>query len=154
MQIKKRDGQIEDFDKQKIINAISKAFNSVYGEVDEYAQRKAENIADYIYSYAETDNHLLNIEEIQDLVENGLMNLKDKSVAREYMMYRAARTREREKNTPFMLKVGEKLTASNVVNQNANVDERSFGGRKGEAANELMRKYALDYLISPMESLK
>ena len=43
-----------------------------------------------------------------------------------------------------------KLQASAVENQNANVDERSFGGRRGEAANILMKQYALDYIISPM----
>jgi ribonucleoside-triphosphate reductase len=44
--------------------------------------------------------------------------------------------------------VSEKLECRNVKNQNANVDERSFGGRMGEANRVLTKQYALDYLIS------
>ena len=46
--------------------------------------------------------------------------------------------------------VEEKLTASNVVNQNANVDERSFGGRLGEATSVVAKKFALERCISKM----
>lgn len=46
--------------------------------------------------------------------------------------------------------IKEKLTASNIQNQNANVDEASFGGRIGEMSSALTKKYALDYLVSPM----
>ena len=46
--------------------------------------------------------------------------------------------------------IGEKLSAANVQNQNANVDEYSFGGRMGEMNGAVARKYALDYIISPM----
>ena len=49
-----------------------------------------------------------------------------------------------------MKAIKEKIAASNVQNQNANVDEKSFGGRKGEADSELMRKIALDDLMSEM----
>ena len=49
-----------------------------------------------------------------------------------------------------MRDVSEKLAASNVQNQNANVDEHSFGGRMGEARNSLMKKIALDYIVSDM----
>ena len=48
-----------------------------------------------------------------------------------------------------MQAVAEKLFASNVQNQNANVDEMSFGGRMGEARAEVMKDYALNYIISP-----
>ena len=44
--------------------------------------------------------------------------------------------------------VEEKLTAKNVQNQNANVDERSFGGRMGEATSYMTKDYALKYLVS------
>ena len=46
--------------------------------------------------------------------------------------------------------IGEKLSAANVQNQNANVDEYSFGGRMGEMNSAVARKYALDYIVSPM----
>jgi ribonucleoside-triphosphate reductase len=50
----------------------------------------------------------------------------------------------------FIRAISEKLNASNVVNQNANVDEHSFGGRLGEASGILTKQYALDFLLSPM----
>src|SRR5574344_2750939 len=49
-----------------------------------------------------------------------------------------------------MKSIREKLMASNIQNQNANVDEASFGGRRGEAASELTRQIALDNMISPL----
>ena len=44
--------------------------------------------------------------------------------------------------------VSEKLEANDVQNQNANVDEHSFGGRVGEASDLVMKQYALNYLIT------
>ena len=150
MEVKKRDGRIVPFNKQKIIDAIMAAFRSVGDTNLEYAQTKAENIANYIKDYAEEKNIILEIEEIQDLVEKGLMSLKRKDVAKAYILYREQRSRERSRNTKLMNSISEKLCASNVQNQNANVDEHSFGGRMGEARNELMKDYALNYLVSDM----
>ena len=150
MEVKKRDGRIVPFNKQKIIDAIMAAFRSVGDTNLEYAQTKAENIANYIKDYAEEKDIILEIEEIQDLVEKGLMSLKRKDVAKAYILYREQRSRERNRNTKLMNSISEKLCASNVQNQNANVDEHSFGGRMGEARNELMKDYALNYLVSDM----
>lgn len=146
----KRDGRKKKFDKFKIVDAVLAAFNSVDGTITEYAEIKAGNIADYIQDYAENSDHELTIEEIQDLVEKGLSSTKRKDVAKEYILYRNERTRERNKNSVLVRNIGEKLKASNVENQNANVDELSFGGRRGEAANVLMKQYALDYCMSEM----
>lgn len=148
--VKKRDGRIVDFDPQKIVNAVLAAFSQVDGEVSEYALKKASNIADYIEGYYEEDDddYIPGIEDIQDLVEKGLMGTKRKDVAKAYVLYREERSRERQKNTKFMAKLSEKLMATNVQNQNANVDEHSFGGRRGEAMNEVMKDYALNYLMS------
>lgn len=147
--ILKRDGRRTKFDKEKIVNAIQKAFENTDGEVyDEYAQSKAENIANYIEDYVNSSDKMLGVEEIQDLVENGLMSCKKKNVAKEYILYRNMRTRVRKNKSEFNKKIGEKLTASNVQNSNANMDEYSFGGRIGEASSELTKEYALDNLIS------
>ena len=150
LNIIKRDGRIVKFDKFKIVDAVLAAFKSVDGTITEYAEIKAGNIADYIQDYAENSDHELTIEEIQDLVEKGLSSTKRKDVAKEYILYRNERTRERNKNSILVRNIGEKLKASNVENQNANVDELSFGGRRGEAAGVLMKQYALDYCMSEM----
>lgn len=146
--VQKRDGRQVNFDASKIKNAILKAFKSVDGEISTYAEQKAENIADYIEGYYE-DEAVAPIEEIQDLVEKGLMSTRRKDVARAYITYRNQRTEEREKNTEIFKIVKEKLSASNIQNQNANVDEHSFGGRKGEASNEVNKYIALTEYMSP-----
>ena len=146
-QIAKRDGRIVDFNKNKIVNAILKAFISVDGEISDYAVEKANNIANFIEKQKE---EVLTVEQVQDLVENGLMSLKRKNVARAYIRYRQERERVRNWNTKMMDTVGIKLAASDVQNQNANVDEYSFGGRRGEADSVIFKQYALDNLMSEM----
>ena len=93
----KRDGTRQKFDKMKIVDAVLAAFREVDGKETEYALIKAGNIADYIAEIAEKQE--LSIEEIQDLVEKGLMATKRKDVARAYIVYRNERTRMRGNTT-------------------------------------------------------
>lgn len=144
----KRDGTTDKFNQSKIEEAIMKAFIAVDGEISKYAQDKAKNISNYIRNIGQEKE--LTVEEIQDLVEKGLMSTKRKDVARAYITYRNERTKARERNSDIIKSVAEKLSASNVENQNANVDEKSFGGRMGAANSEVMKKYALDYCMSTM----
>lgn len=146
MLVIKRDGREVPFDKEKIKAAVIGAFSDVDGAASEYAKDKAREIANHIEAF----NRNMTVEEIQDEVERKLMGSNRKDVARQYIVYRDERTRVRERNTKFMKTIMEKVSASNIQNQNANVDEASFGGRKGEADSELMRKIALDELMSPM----
>lgn len=148
MQIEKRDGRVVDFNQNKIIDAILKAFLEVDGEISDYAYAKAGNIADYILDQAKQSDHLLTVEEIQDLVESGLMSTKRKDVAKSYIKYRDERTKERNRKTEVQQLVREKLYATNVQMSNANVDENSFGGRKGEMDSVIMKDIALSDLIS------
>ena len=151
MNVQKRDGRIVPFDEKKIEKAILAAFEDTDGEITEYAKNKATNIASYIQGYYEDDeDYIPGIEEIQDLVERGLMATKRKDVAKKYILYREERTKIRNANTKLMKSIKEKVEASDVQNQNANVDEHSFGGRMGEARSELMKDYALNYIISDM----
>lgn len=143
----KRDGREEEFRKEKIKDAVLKAFGAVDGNVSDSAISLAEKIADEI---ANIKKQSMGVEDIQDIVENKLMQSSRKDAAREYIIYRNERTKTRERNSDFMQNVSEKLFAKNVENQNANVDEHSFGGRIGAASDELQKKYALDYIVSPM----
>lgn len=144
----KRDGRKEAFDPSKIEDAILKAFVAKDKELSDYAISKAKNIATYIEF--ESEKTELTVEEIQDLVEKGLMSTKRKDVARKYIVYREERNRRRTYNTPSIKEFALKLFGNNNEKQNANVDALSFGGRKGEASNVIMRQYALDYLLSDM----
>ena len=148
MQIKKRDGRIVPFNENKIIDAILSAFVEVDGATSEYALIKAGNIADYIAEQISQADHVLDVEEIQDMVENGLMSTKRKDVAKSYINYRQKRTEERNKRNETYNLIREKLYAMNTVNSNANVDENSFGGRKGEVDSVIMKDIALNDLIS------
>ena len=150
MKVIKRDGRIVEFDPKKIHNAILAAFKSVDGEITDYAIDKAENIASYIEGYYLDVDETPGIEEIQDLVEKGLMSTKRKDVAKAYIIYREERNKKRQFNSTLMKNIKEKVEASDVQNQNANVDEFSFGGRMGEARSELMKDYALNYIVSDM----
>lgn len=146
MKVIKRDGRKVDFDKAKIRESVQKAFSEVDGEVTSHARDKAAEIARYVEALGKD----LEVEEIQDIVEDKLMASNRKDVARVYIIYRSTRNRVRERNSAWMKAIKEKLSASNVQNQNANVDEYSFGGRKGEADSELMKKLALDEYMSEM----
>ena len=144
----KRDGRKMPFETEKIETAILKAFKAIDGEISNYAEIKAENIANYIEGYCEEEKEPLSIEEIQDLVENGLMSTKRKDVAKAYIKYREERTKERNWNTKMMQAAREKLAGLNIENQNANVDEHSFGGRRGEFDSVISKQYALDNCMS------
>ena len=150
--IQKRDGRITPFDQNKIIDAVLAAFKEVDGKLSDYAYVKAGNIADYVQEQCENmpDGKVLDVESIQNIVEQGLMSTKRKDVAKAYILYRDKRTKERNWNSAVMRTVKEKLEATNVKNQNANVDEHSFGGRMGEANDALMKQYALDNCMSEM----
>ena len=142
----KRDGRTELFDKEKIVRAVELSFQDIENEISEKAHLKAREIANYVSNIEED----LSVEQIQDIVEEKLMASNYKNIARNFITYRYERTKARERNSQFMKDISEKLAASNVQNQNANVDEYSFGGRMGEAKNSLMKKIALDYIVSDM----
>ena len=148
MKVIKRNGTEVQFDRQKIVSAITKAFDEQYVVLEPDMIVCAEKIANEIEGISK--NKDLHVEEIQDMVENKLMTTKHKNVARAYINYRYLHNMARDQYRDLMNTVSEKLTATNIQNQNANVDEASFGGRIGEAADVVTKKYALEYLVSPM----
>lgn len=149
MYIIKRNGDIEPFDKEKIVNAINKAFFEVDGQI--YEHDTAEDIAAEIYNLAANMvDGSFEVEEIQDLVEEYLMRSERKDVARSYIRYRYRKEVARNYTNDFIDAIKEKLQATDVQNQNANIDEHSFGGRIGEASGVVTKKLALDYIVSPM----
>lgn len=146
MEVIKRNGTRQQFDATKIINAIKGAYEDLGKPFDDEAERRAQDIA----AHVEKLNRDVAIEEIQDIVENKLMASNCKDVARAYIRYRYKREMARHDYQQFMDAITEKIAAKNVQNQNANVDEHSFGGRIGEATNLMMKQYALDYCMSKL----
>ena len=148
MKVIKRNGSEVEFNRGKIESAITKAFEELHETLDESMKNCVRKIADEIENMAE--NREMHVEEIQDIVEKKLMATKHKDVAKAYINYRYLHKMARDQYREMMDAVAEKLSAKNVQNQNANVDESSFGGRIGEASDVVMKKYALEFLVSPM----
>lgn len=143
----KRDGRKVEFDSSKIANAVIRAFNSVYSnnltdDMTAFAQRITDDVA---------EKHIdMSVEDIQNIVIKKLMASKYKEVATAYVEYKHLHEMARSQYAALMDAVGEKLSGKNIENQNANVDEHSFGGRIGEATRIVTKQFALEYLISPM----
>lgn len=94
MNIKKRDGSIVEFDMEKIITAIMKASTEVGETITMLDMQKIIlPIADVIRDY----DDVIGVEEIQDLIEDGLMENDYKKVAKAYILYRAEKNRIRTK---------------------------------------------------------
>lgn len=109
MKIKKRDGSLVDFNKEKIINAISKA-GYVGEDTKKQIAQDIEMLCQYIY------NGTMDVEDVQDYVENDLMLYHYTEVAREYIRYRYKRALIR--NTKGAL--SEVLDIVNLSNQDVN----------------------------------
>lgn len=145
----KRDGSRVSYNGEKIKNAIRKAFYDVGYTETLYAPS-----VDLTYAQIETflkmqgEEHT--VEEIQDVVETHLMQGGHFQAAKAYIKYRYDRQLIRESKAKLMEGIAEKLHASSIENQNANVDEASFGGRIGEASRVVMKDYALNHCMSEM----
>ena len=142
MQVTKRDGRIVQFNKDKIVKALEKAFLDIDKEITEDSSQKIESIATSIEK--ESENKELNVEDIQDIIEKKLMATNRKDVAKSYILYRNNRTLERNKRSKLNKAITRRLKATNVENQNANVDERSFGGKMGAVSSDVLKEYALN----------
>lgn len=147
MKVKKRDGRIVEFNKDKIISAVSKAYKEVDGDVSEDTLTHIQTMAEDI---GKIKKEILSVEAIQDIVEKKLMQSSRKDVAKVYIIYRNDRTRVREQNSKLSKEISDKLFAKNIENQNANVDEFSFGGRMGAVTSVVTKNYALNNCMSDM----
>lgn len=139
----KRDGTKVLFDKSKIVNAIEKAMNDSSDPVDH-------KLSDSIASEIAAIDSTMDVEAIQNAVENRLMQSGYYETTRSYMNYRYLHGIARSNYKELMDAVEEKLLGKKIDNQNANVDEASFGGRIGEMSRVVSRRYALDYCMSKM----
>ena len=142
MTVIKRTGVVETLTKKKIFDSIMKANGCVEDE-NKLTQKQIKRITESVYVACEDFEEPIPIDKIEDMIEKKLMEASGYEVAKKYITYRYEK--ERVRNNQHLT---EKLMATNVVNQNANMDEFSFGGRIGEAASHVMREYALNNLLS------
>ncbi len=150
MKVIKRNGDRVEFDIEKIRNAITIANESIDPAYKRITKTLINQITDEIASEYISKNRTKSVEYIADQVEKKLVKYNAYDVAKEYITYRYLHALSRDKYDDLMDAIQVKLGAKDVQNQNANVDEHSFGGRVGEMANLINKQFALDYLLSDM----
>lgn len=151
MEIIKRNGVKETFNDQKIFNAIYKANqNAEVKTYDRMLDSEISAVTNRVVAKCSAMDKIPGVEDIQDFVEEELMARGFHAVAKAYIKYRYLHTMRRDRYEEMMEIVRDKVTASNVQNQNANVDEFSFGGRMGETSDAILKNYALEYCMSKM----
>lgn len=157
MLVRKRDNTLEKFHFGKIEKAIESAFdsckkhieNTKSGSFEDIKKNAIENVIACLKNvYNEESDSTVDVEDIQDNVERCLMSSDYQDVAKSYIIYRYMHKLVRDNQNKLTKSLKKKLLAEDVQNQNANVDEYSFGGRMGEASRLVTKKYALDFCMS------
>lgn len=167
MKIIKRDNTITEFNCEKIEKAIELAKAKVDLKLDKNSTKdeviktldnlkyfmhceEAKQIAEEIKNECEKeDKNVFTIDEIQDKVKKHLIDHKLYDVAEEYIEYSYEREKERIKNSKFMKDFNDIITVKSVTNDNANVNQYSFGGRKFRSASEMHKFHAVNCLLRP-----
>ncbi|MDD7511805.1 MAG: anaerobic ribonucleoside triphosphate reductase [Peptostreptococcaceae bacterium] len=147
----KRDGRTVNFDVEKIADAIFKAAQVLGGndrDMSEYLARQVE-----LYLLEICHNTTPTVEQIQDTVEKILIENGHARTAKEYILYRAERTRVRDMNTKLM-KIYEDLTYldakdNDVKRENANIDGNTAMGTMLKYGSEGAKEFYKMYVIDP-----
>lgn len=132
MKIIKRNGSEEVFDVNKIVTAISKA-NVVVTEKDRLTANQIQHIAHTVADACQQMPHAMNVEDIQDLVENGIMACGAFEVARKYITYRYIHSLLRTSNT-----TDDKILSLIECN---NEDVKQENSNKNPTVNSVQRDY-------------
>ena len=154
MNVEKRDGTIQPFRFEKIERAVKLVFESK--PVNESVPDKfIEQLKNYFDALVEKNdvknpNYAMPIEDIQNIIRDFLIKKNKIKAAQSFILYRAKREEIREKKSWLNKEITRKLNGKDVENQNANLDEASFGGRIGEASRVVTKNYALKYVVSKM----
>lgn len=147
----KRDGRTVLFDIDKVSNAIYRAAQSVGGSDKDVARNLAMKVAQKVKeNLSDTPP---TVEQIQDVVEKVLVEEGHARTAKEYILYRAERTRIREMNTKLM-KIYEDLTFkpakdNDVKRENANIDGDTAMGTMLKYGSEGAKQFYEMYFLKP-----
>ena len=144
MQVIKRDGTKREFDSNKIKKAILGAMEDIDSDLPETC---VDDLVEIIVNKLDKRKNY-SVEQINDLVELTLMEQEQYPIAKAFIEYRQLHKLARNRYNEMMDAIREKIAAKNVQNQNANLDENSFGGRVNETSGLIMKQYALDYCMS------
>ena len=145
MQVIKRDGSTQDFNEDKILNAITKAMNSVKCfeliKANEITRRVASRIKEHI-----------TVEEIQDIVEKELMK-SAKDVAKAYILYRNQHQKIRESKTNLFKTLKDIMNSdardNDLLRENANTDGNAPMGIMLKVGSEASKDYYKKFILDP-----
>ena len=150
----KRDGREVPFEIDKISTAIYKAAEAIGGHNREVAEELAKQVEDYIEKEEKISTPT--VEHIQDVVERTLIESGHSRTAKEYILYRADRTRHREMNTRLM-KIYEDLTFkaakdNDIKRENANIDGDTAMGTMLKYGSEGAKQFYEMYILDPVHA--
>ena len=128
----KRNGEEVIFDKSKIINAIKKA-NEEVPKIHQLSEFQIMAVAETVASRALAASHAVNVEDIQDMVETGIMEMRGYEVAQKYVRYRYKRELTRKSNTTD----DNILSLLDQINENA----KQENSNKNPTINSTQRDY-------------
>lgn len=139
MNVIKRDETIQPFNFSKVECVLNKAFSSVGEEL-------SSSLIEYfskVFNSLQEKREIIAVEDIQDIIQRELIRKNKYAVVESFINYRRKHAELRENKSDLIKQIRSKLNATNIENQNANLDEASFGGRVGEAANVVCKNEAL-----------
>lgn len=146
MRIIKRNGSEEDFNIEKIINAVKKANGS--GEHKFLTDEQIEDVADYVEYKCNKIKRAVSVEEIQDMVEDQLMSKGAFELARRYVRYRYNRSLVRKANTTdnrilSLIECNNEEVKQENSNKNPTVNSVQRDYMAGEVSRDLTRRMLL-----------
>ena len=147
MKIIKRSGSEVTFDISKIMAAVAKANKEVVHS-ERLSDEQIETISDNVESICQEMNRSLNVEEIQDLVENQIMNMRAFAVARKYITYRYKRALVRKSNSTdeqilSLLECNNEEVKQENSNKNPTVNSVQRDYMAGEVSKDITKRFLL-----------
>ena len=143
----KRNGEEVHFDRAKIVNAITKATGNV-GRIHQMNPYQIEAIADTIAEQVQETPHAVNVEDIQDMVETSIMEMRGYEVAQKYVRYRYRRELKRKSNTTdngilaLLDHINEEVNQENS-NKNPVINSTQRDYMAGEVSKDLSKRVLL-----------
>lgn len=147
----KRNGQIVPFDQEKISNAIRKA-NASVSENDRMSENEINNIVIQVVNECSKATENIGVEDIQDLVETGIMKVGAFAVAKHYITYRFQHSQIRQKNTTddkilSLVGLNNKEAKRENSNKNPVINSTQRDYIAGEVSRDLTRRYLLPQIV-------
>ena len=143
----KRNGQEVSFDVNKILNAIRKANNEI-APIHKLNEYQIAAVGNLVVDQIEKSNHAVAVEDIQDMVERGIMEMRGYEVAQKYVRYRYTRELARKANTTddgilsLIDQINEEVKQENS-NKNPTINSTQRDYMAGEVSKDLTKRILL-----------